>query len=48
MIIYNKIMKMAYRGIAILAYFFTGTPNQQVLRGKEKYSLHTFYEKIEK
>ena len=35
-----------YVHITILAYFFTDTLNWQVLRGKEKYFLNTFYEKL--
>ena len=39
-------MKMTYIHIAVLAYFFTNTLNWQVLWGKGKYLLYTFYEKL--
>ena len=39
-------MKMTYVRIAILAFFFTDTINWQVLWGKGKYLLYTFYKKL--
>ena len=39
-------MKMMYIRITILAYVLTDTLNWQVILGKEKYLLNTFYEKL--
>ena len=40
-------MKMRYVHVTICAYFLTETLNCQVLWGKDKYWLNSFYEKLE-
>ena len=39
-------MRMTYIHIIILAYFLTDNLNWQVLWGKEKYLLNSFYENL--
>ena len=39
-------MKMTYIHITILAYFLSDTLKWKVLRGKEKYLLNSWYEKL--